>query len=145
LLEEIKSYKIQEAVWKKDSTSNVAKKQHSNALLARARQMIEEGDYVNADRVLQEAEQIKVVRGSSDLKPVSFRQDLARRPKGLPKPAAAGQPTGIITADASRAAPRRNPAPTAPLTANVKSKTTPIAKPEADLIETDSEADLLPA
>jgi hypothetical protein len=52
LLEDIKESKRQAMLWRKDSTSNDAKRNRSNYMLQRARQMIEEGDYAQAERTI---------------------------------------------------------------------------------------------
>jgi general secretion pathway protein D len=95
LLEEIKECRRQEAAWKSDDASTEARKQRSNYLLARARQILEEGDAANADRLVREAEQIKVKRGLTDLKPEQLRQQLARKPSANRK-----APSAVVQADA---------------------------------------------
>ncbi|MBI3866401.1 MAG: hypothetical protein HY290_31360, partial [Planctomycetia bacterium] len=143
LLEEIKSFKIAQTAWKNNPTDNVGKKMYSNALLVRAREMLEQGDYANAERTIREAEQIQVTRGAADLKPEMFRQDLARRTKGLRKPTTVAQPAETLTADAGRGARRSASAPAqseAPLTASAKRKPIPAAKPEIETVD----AELLP-
>src|SRR5262249_33747292 len=88
LLEDIQEYRRQEAAWKKDSASEGARRERSKYLLTRARQLVEDGDAVNADRLIREAEAIKVKRGLADLRPEQIRQQLARRPGGA-KPSSA--------------------------------------------------------
>src|SRR5262245_27798240 len=95
LLEEIKECRQQEAAWKNDSTSAESRKQRSNYLLTRARQVLEEGDAASADRLVREAEQIKVKRGLADLKPEQLRQQLARKPASNRK-----APAAVVQADA---------------------------------------------
>ncbi|HEV3445624.1 MAG TPA: hypothetical protein VG099_13335, partial [Gemmataceae bacterium] len=93
LLEEIKEFRRQETAWKKDSSSVDARRNRSNYLLTRARQVLEEGDTATADRLVHEAEQIKVPRKLNDLKPEQLRQQLAK------KPAAARKPSGVVSAE----------------------------------------------
>jgi len=80
LLEQIKEYRKQEGAWKEDHTTTDARRNRSNYLLTRARQVLEEGDVATADRLVREAEQIKVKRDMRDLKPEQLRQQLARVP-----------------------------------------------------------------
>ncbi|HEY2253358.1 MAG TPA: hypothetical protein VGH74_19930, partial [Planctomycetaceae bacterium] len=85
LLEDIKICKSQDAAWRKDSSSIVAKRSRSNYLVMRARMVLEEGDVANAERLLAAAEQIQVQRGRGDLKPEQLRQILARKAAGSRK------------------------------------------------------------
>ncbi len=85
LLEDIKTCKNQDDAWKKDSSSPGAKRSRSNYLVSRARTLIEEGDFANADRLLTAAEKIQVQRGPGDLKPEQLRQQLALRGGGRQK------------------------------------------------------------
>ena len=100
LLEEIKEYRKQEAAWKQDNASSDACRNRSNYLLTRARQVLEEGDAGTADRLVREAEQIKVKRSVKDLKPEQLRQQLARLPGAARKPSAVVQADGVQTAQA---------------------------------------------
>jgi general secretion pathway protein D len=102
LLEEIKECRKQETAWKNDSSSTESRKQRSNYLLGRARQVLEEGDAANADRLVREAEQIKVKRGLADLKPEQLRQQLARKPVSNRK-----APSAVVQADAVQPAGAR--------------------------------------
>ena len=95
LLEELRECRRQQAAWKNDSTSADAKRRHSNYLLTRARQVLEEGDAEGSDRLVREAEQIKVKRGLSDLKPEQMRQQLARKPGANRKPSAVVHADGV--------------------------------------------------
>ena len=52
LLEDIKICKTQEAAWRKDNSSIVAKRGRSNYLVMRARTVLEEGDVANSHRLL---------------------------------------------------------------------------------------------
>ena len=106
LLEEIKACKTQDAAWKKDSSSTVTKRSRSNFLVMRARILMEEGDFTNADRILREAERIQVQRGRGDLKPEYMRQQLARKAESRQKAIEAQE---ILTAQArAKAQAQRN-------------------------------------
>ncbi len=107
LLEDIKVYKTQEAAWRKDNSTNVAKRGRSNYLVMRARALMEEGDLANSDRLLREAEKIDILRAQSDLKPEQLRQQLARKIDASPRPAGPAQPDGALLADAKRSGQRR--------------------------------------
>ena len=54
LIEDIKVCKVQEAAWRKDNSSNVAKRARSNYLLMRAQTLMDEGDYRGAIALLNE-------------------------------------------------------------------------------------------
>ncbi|MGE5191194.1 MAG: hypothetical protein ACM3U2_01750, partial [Deltaproteobacteria bacterium] len=101
LLEEIKECRRQDAAWKNDGASDKVRLARSNYLLARARQVLEEGDAVSADRLVREAESIKVKRGMRDLKPEDLRRQLVRKAGGNRKPSA------VITAEGVQAADKR--------------------------------------
>ncbi len=98
VLDDVKQYRAVESEWKRDSTSTVAKRKRSNYLLRRAEQLIDEGEPLLAEKMIDQADAIQVERTLLDPKPEHVRKILAKHTGRNPAtqlargPAAQGDP-----------------------------------------------------